>query len=279
MSDIHSFEPLWGEWRCIDLLGQGSYGKVYLAEKTELGKHYYSAIKHIGIPADIHQTEDLYSEGVVTDELTVHKYYEQLLQSLMAEININYRLKGNANIVSYEEHKIVPRSGEPGYDIFIKMELLTSLANYIRKHSLTVGDVVRLGCDICTALTVLCQERIVHRDIKPANIFLHSSGHFKLGDFGVARTLEKTVSNMSVKGTFAFMAPEVARGGEGDYRVDIYSWAWCSTSCSTATGTPSFPRLRPPSLMKATTKPSAGECRESRCPRPAVPIHRSLTSS
>ena len=223
MSDIHSFEPLWGEWRCIDLLGQGSYGKVYLAEKTELGKHYYSAIKHIGIPADIHQTEDLYSEGVVTDELTVHKYYEQLLQSLMAEININYRLKGNANIVSYEEHKIVPRSGEPGYDIFIKMELLTSLANYIRKHSLTVGDVVRLGCDICTALTVLCQERIVHRDIKPANIFLHSSGHFKLGDFGVARTLEKTVSNMSVKGTFAFMAPEVARGGEGDYRVDIYS--------------------------------------------------------
>ena len=223
MHNIRAFEPLWGEWRTIRVLGQGSYGKVYLAEKVELGKHYYSAIKYIGIPNDENQTKELYSEGLVTDDATLNNYYEQVLHSLMAEISINYELKGNSNIVSYEEHKVIPRESEPGYDIFIKMELLTSLPDYISIQALTVADVVRLGCDMCTALTVLQQKKIIHRDIKPANIFIHSSGHFKLGDFGVARTMEKTVNSMSVKGTFAFMAPEVARGGEGDFRVDIYS--------------------------------------------------------
>lgn len=223
MPDIHDFEPLWGEWYAVKLLGQGAFGKVYLAKKTELGKEYYSAIKYIQIPIDTRQTDELYSEGLVTDHETVNHYYEQVLQSLMAEISINYQLKGTTNIVSYEEHKIIPRTGEPGYDIFIKMELLTSLAEHIRSSRITVGDVIRLGRDICTALTVLQREKIVHRDVKPANIFLHGSGHFKLGDFGVARTMEKTISSMSVKGTFAFMAPEVARGGDGDYRVDIYS--------------------------------------------------------
>ena len=53
MRDIREFEPLWGEWRSVRLLGQGSYGKVYLAEKVELGKHYYSAIKYIPIPTPI----------------------------------------------------------------------------------------------------------------------------------------------------------------------------------------------------------------------------------
>lgn len=159
MRNIQAFEPLWGEWRTVRVLGQGSYGKVYLAEKVELGKHYYSAIKYIGLPNDESQTKELYSEGLVSDDATLNNYYEQVLHSLMAEININYELKGNANIVSYEEHKVISRSPEPGYDIFIKMELLTSLPDYINNHALTVGDVVRLGCDICTALTLLQRKK------------------------------------------------------------------------------------------------------------------------
>lgn len=219
MADIHTFEPLWGEWYIVKRLGQGSFGTVYLAEKSELGKKYYSAIKHIKLPVDDHASDELYSE---TDE-TRQKYYDDMLHTLMQEIEINYRLKGLTNIVSYEEHKVYPRESEPGYDVFIKMELLTSLTDHIKSTPITVGDVVRLGKDICTALTVLQQDRIVHRDIKPANIFIHSGGYFKLGDFGVARTMEKTLSSMSVKGTIAYMPPEIRQGGDGDYRVDVYS--------------------------------------------------------
>lgn len=216
MPDIHSFEPFWGGWYIVEPpLGRGSYGTVYRARKSEFEKEYYSAIKHIKIPV----TDELYGES----EETRRKYYDGMLHTLMQEIEINNRLKGHTNIVSYEEHFISPRESEPGYDVFIKMELLTSLTSRIQNGPVTLGEVVRLGEDICTALKVLRQEHIVHRDIKPTNILVHSGGHFKLGDFGVARTLEQTVSNMSIKGSPAYMAPEVWRDGEGDYRVDIYS--------------------------------------------------------
>lgn len=220
MPDIHTFEPLWEEWYVVEKpLGKGSFGTVYLAEKSELGRKYHSAIKHIKIPVDDGAGDEMSSES----DITRRQYYDGMLRALMQEIEINYRLKGNTNIVSYEEHKVVPRQDEPGYDVFIKMELLTSLTDYIINTPVTVGDVVCLGMDICTALTVLRQERIIHRDIKPANIFINSGGHYKLGDFGVARTLEKAMSSMSTKGTIAYMAPEILQGRKGDYRADIYS--------------------------------------------------------
>lgn len=223
MADIHSFEPFWGAWRIVRPLGQGSYGKVYLVQRQDFGETYYAALKHLSIPADPQQTRELYADGLVSDDATARRYYTQMLNALINEIKVNDRLKGHTNIVSYEEHSIVEKRDAPGYDVFIRMEYLTSLTDHIRQHSMTVEDVTRLGEDICSALVVLKRERIVHRDIKPANIFLNKGGDFKLGDFGVARTMDKTVSSMSVKGTFLYMAPEVARGEDGSFGVDIYS--------------------------------------------------------
>ena len=256
MGDIHAFEPLWGEWYALEPpIGSGSYGKVYKVEKRELGKCYYSAVKHIGIPSDSVQPESLYEEGLVTDNATLRDYYSQLLDSLMLEIGINYKLKGHTHIVSYEEHQVFPRREEAGYDIFIKMELLTSLTEYIRTHPLTVGEVVRLGEEICTALMILRRERIVHRDIKPANIFINPSGDFKLGDFGIARTLEKSTSAMSIRGTFAYMAPEVARGEDGDYRIDTYSLGLVLYKLLNRNRGPFLPL--PPERLKVSTNDAA----------------------
>lgn len=67
------------------------------------------------------------------------------------------------------------------------------------------------------------EESIIHRDIKPENIFVSDAGDFKLGDFGIARTVEKTMSGLSKKGTYSYMAPEVYRGGAYGFDVDIYS--------------------------------------------------------
>lgn len=223
MQDISAFEPLWGEWRSVEMLGQGTFGRVYKMVKNDLDQEYYAAVKHLSLPKEPGEEKDLYTEGLVTDQETLKTYYDNVLKDLRSEIDLCYKLKGITNIVSYEDHYIRPKSTGIGYDIFIKMELLTGLQDRIKEGGLTMWDVVKLGEDICKALTVLRREMIIHRDIKPGNIFINNGGDYKLGDFGVSRLMERTVSNMSVKGTPSYMAPEVVKGSGGDYRVDIYS--------------------------------------------------------
>lgn len=132
-------------------------------------------------------------------------------------------LKGITNIVSVEDYALDANEENLQWTIFIRMELLTSFPEYQRSHSLTEADVLRLGLDICTALHFCEKTGIIHRDIKPSNIFLSPLGHYKLGDFGVARTLDKTSGALSAKGTFLYMSPEMAKGLAYDHRTDLYS--------------------------------------------------------
>ncbi len=103
------------------------------------------------------------------------------------------------------------------------MELLTPFNQYICDRKLSEAEVIKLGCDICTALEICQKRNIIHRDIKPENIFVNDFGDFKLGDFGIARKMENVTGGLSQKGTFNYMAPEVAGNGSYDGRADIYS--------------------------------------------------------
>lgn len=82
-----------------------------------------------------------------------------------------------------------------------------------------------MGLDLCDALDICSQYQIIHRDIKPENIFLTAKGEFKLGDFGIARTVDtanRTIMG-TVIGTYGYMAPEIYRNGSYNAAVDIYS--------------------------------------------------------
>ena len=70
---------------------------------------------------------------------------------------------------------------------------------------------IKLGCDLAMALIYCRKLNIIHRDVKPENIFVSRFGDFKLGDFGIAREQAHTMSNMSKKGTYSYMAPKVTR--------------------------------------------------------------------
>ena len=201
MNDIKQFEPLWDVWKTEALIGEGSYGKVYRAVREEFGRKYYAAIKHISIPTSESQITEAISEGIADDNESVKEYFDDIAQSLINEITLMNDVKGKTNIVSYEDHLIIPKSSGVGYDIIIRMELLTGLNDILRHKQLTNKDVIKLGIDLCSALEVCVEKGIVHRDIKPSNIFVSDNGDYKLGDFGVARELEHTTSAMSKKGT------------------------------------------------------------------------------
>lgn len=214
-------EKLWSEWKVDKFIGEGSFGKVYKIAREDFGHTYVAALKVIEIPQNQSEYKTIKSEGL-SDE-SAQEYFKSVVEDIVNEFVLMSKLKGNSNIVSYEDHSVIPKEKEFGWEIFIRMELLTPLFSYLEKHELTVKDVIQLGIDMCKALEVCQKYNIIHRDIKPENIFVSDIGTFKLGDFGIARQLEKTTSGMSKKGTYTYMAPEVYKGLDYNSTVDIYS--------------------------------------------------------
>ena len=211
----------WNEWEIVEQVGMGSFGTVYKAERRLGNNSFFSAIKIIHIPLEEQDTEILRRE--YKDKNSLRLYYKDLVESCIEEIHTMEQLKGNSNIVSIEDCYVEEVQGKISWNIYIRMEFLQNLAQYIRENRLDEADVIRIGIDICNALEQCEKIKIVHRDIKVDNIFVSSLGCFKLGDFGIARKLEKSVDCYSSKGTFSYMAPEVFHGERYGIQADIYS--------------------------------------------------------
>lgn len=210
-----------GNWTLNRLIGEGSYGKVYEADREDFGVTYKAAIKIITIPQNKSELKSVMSEGM--DKESVTDYFRTMAEEIVREFSLMSRLKGTANVVSYEDHAVIPHEDAVGWDIIIRMELLTPLLDYINSVAFTCKDTVKLGIDLCRALELCQRFNIVHRDIKPENIFVSELGDYKLGDFGIARTIDKTSSGLSKKGTYTYMAPEVYKENAYGPSVDIYS--------------------------------------------------------
>ena len=211
----------WPGWKCVRLLGEGSFGKVYEIEHTDYGQTYKAALKVISIPSAEVNAESIFltrQSGINTEA-----YYEEYITDIMKEIAVMSQFVGNTNVVSYQDHMVLHKPGTMHWDILLRMELLTSLPDYMSKHSFNEASLIQMGIDLCRALELCEKHGIIHRDLKLANIFVSESGAFKLGDFGVARSMQNMEVSMSRKGTLAYMAPEVYYGGAYGHQADIYS--------------------------------------------------------
>ncbi len=211
----------WPEWEIISKIGEGSYGCVYKAARSEQGNTFYSAIKVISVPGSREELNTVLSEA--GDENSARQYFENMMKDCIREISTMEYFRGNSYIVSVEDYKVTEYLDEIGWDIFIRMEYLKSFYDHFEERECTEDAVLKLGTDICRALGYLDQMQIIHRDIKPENIFVSPFGDYKLGDFGIAKENLRTLGTFSQKGTYTYMAPEVYHGGRYDSRADIYS--------------------------------------------------------
>jgi len=219
--DFPKLPQKWDDWTITEKVGEGSFGSVYKAERSIGKDKVFSAIKIVHIPAD--NAEVLEMRRILQKEDSVAAYYQDMVDSYIREIQAMERLKGITNIVSIQDYHVDKAEDVIGWDIYIRMEFLTSFSSFHITNHLDEQEIVRLGIDICNALEYCEKVGIIHRDIKPDNIFVSDLGNYKLGDFGVARFIDRTQSTMASKGTFAYMAPEVFHGKKFDHRADIYS--------------------------------------------------------
>lgn len=217
MSDMTNIS--WPGWEVVRKIGSGSFGAVYEIRRDVFGEVERAALKVISIPQSPSDIEELLNEGY--DEASVTERFRSYLQDIAREYSLMAKMKGHTNVVYCDDIRYVQHDDGIGWTIYIKMELLTPMMTTL-SGNISEQTAIRVGKDLCSALILCKQHNIVHRDIKPQNIFVSDNGEYKLGDFGIAKTAEKTAGGTKI-GTYKYMAPEVYNNQPYGAASDIYS--------------------------------------------------------
>ena len=220
MENFENIRLPWRDWKIVKDLGGGAYGRVYEIERTISGIQEKAALKIVSRPKNKDEIESYYNEGYSKADLIAS--YESEIQNYVQEYKLMKELQGESNIVSCDDFTMVPHEDGIGGDIFIRMELLTSLQQILRERSLSEQEIIKLGKDISHALVLCKSKNIIHRDIKPANIMVSQFGNYKLGDFGVSKIMDHATFATSM-GTPEYQAPEIVHMERYGQAADIYS--------------------------------------------------------
>ena len=100
-----------------------------------------------------------------------------------------------------------------------------------KREPLSEKRILRIMIQCMLALGYMHKNHVMHRDIKAANVFLHNTGTeffqmdiVKLGDFGIAKVLEKTMDKANtVAGTPYYMSPEICKDQPYTLKSDVWS--------------------------------------------------------
>src|SRR5271157_161926 len=187
-----------GRYPVIRPLGQGGFGRVYLAHDDDLKRQV--AIK-VPNPERISRPEDV--------------------EAYLNEARI---------LASLDHPHIVPvfdvgRTDDGLCYVVSKYIEGSNLATRIRERRSGVHESAELVATVAEALHYAHTRGLVHRDIKPANILIDAVGKPCVADFGLAMRDEDFGKGARLAGTPSYMSPEQARG-EGhrvDGRSDIFS--------------------------------------------------------
>jgi serine/threonine protein kinase len=192
-----------GDYRVLQLLGQGAMGMVFRAEDPGLAR--ILALK-VMLPSVASAAENR----------------ERFLREAQATALVNH--PNVIPIYKIGEDRGVPYLAMP----LLKGELLEARLN--RERRLSIGDAARIGREIAAGLAAAHERNLIHRDIKPANLWLeavqrrNATDRVKILDFGLARIGDAGLTTPgAVLGTPAYMAPEQAKGLPVDYRCDLFS--------------------------------------------------------
>ena len=260
---IDNQKELWPGWKVVREIGQGSFGAVYEIQREMFGKIESAALKVLTIPQSQNEIQELRSEGYDDASLTTH--FRGYLEDIAREYSLMLDIKGHTNVVYCDDVRYVQHEDGIGWDVFIKMELLSPLMSTLSK-TYEEQQVIKLGMDMCNALILCKNENIIHRDIKPQNIFVSKTGDYKLGDFGVAKIADKTVSGTKI-GTFKYMAPEVYKSQPYGTSSDLYSLGLVMYWAMNERRTPFLPL--PPQIPTPSVDEEARQRRFSGEPIPA----------
>jgi tetratricopeptide (TPR) repeat protein len=189
-----------GRYQVKKFLGEGGKKKVYLAHDTVLDRDVAFAL-------------------IKTEKLDAANRTR-----ITREAQAMGRLGDHPNIVSIFE--MGDEKGQPYIVIpFMPGGDVESLIEKAPEHRLPIEKAIKITREVCKGLEYAHGKGIIHRDIKPGNVWLSADGTAELGDFGLALAvdLSRLTHEGMMVGTYYYMPPEQAMGGEITPRADLYS--------------------------------------------------------
>jgi mitogen-activated protein kinase kinase kinase len=195
-------------WFKGQLIGKGTYGRVYLGMNATTGE--FLAVKQVEVSAK--------AAGNDKEKM------REMVAALDQEIDTMQHLD-HVNIVQY----LGCERKEMSISIFLEYISGGSVGSCLRKHGkFEEGVVSSLTRQTLSGLAYLHREGILHRDLKADNILLDLDGTCKISDFGISKKTDDIYGNdatNSMQGSVFWMAPEVVRSQGKGYsaKVDIWS--------------------------------------------------------
>lgn len=180
----------------ISFLANGSVGKVYFVHDVFNQRKY--ALKEINC------------EGSITK-----------FRNAQYEIDVMKRLAHVSGVVPIVDSEIV-EDGDSG-TVYILEAYHIPFVDYLKENQLTVRDKVNMLAELCGTLSQCRDAGVLHLDLQLRNLFVDPEGKILLGDFSSALLLKDLDKNKAMRGTLAYMAPEVYRNGQCSERSDIYT--------------------------------------------------------
>lgn len=201
-------------YRIKNIIGQGGYGSIYLAEDIRL-EGRLCAVKQVRY------------DSAFPDEI-LKEFRDQFLREATVLARLDHpNLPKVSDFFSIEEEDFLVMDYVPGDDLRTTIAKAESSGKFLREE-----DVLNWAVQIGDALSYMHSQNppILHRDIKPSNLKVTPSGLVKLVDFGLVKLLapgEVTITIMQGQGT-ALYTPLEQYGGDSshtDARADIYAFA------------------------------------------------------
>src|SRR5437870_11739958 len=199
--EFASGQKVFGRYTLVKILGRGGMGIVWLARDEELERDV--ALKFI---------PDLMSQD--------RAVFDQLKRETKRCLELTH-----PHIVRIHDFVHDERSGCISME-YVDGETLSSLRVEKEQKVFEPPEIAGWIGELCDALDYAHNHaRVIHRDLKPANLMVNQRGDLKITDFGIARSLADSATQLTAEqarsGTLVYMSAQQLNGDRGRHLDDI----------------------------------------------------------